>query len=118
MADPTGLVVLGVGGFTVGMLIGMALKALARIAMYVVGLYLASLLVLSSFGLIIVNWEGLASLGATILNYLMSIARADALTSMGAFGVATTLGMIYGAVKAEIRINNDNNNFRFFKKLE
>ncbi len=114
MADPTGLVILGVGGFTIGMLIGMALKAAARIAMYVAGFYLASLLVLSSMGLIIVNWDGIASLGANILSYLMSLAKADAITSTGAFGVATTLGMIYGAIKSEIAPKQ---NYRFFKKL-
>lgn len=117
MADPAGFVILGVGGFTVGMLIGMALKAAARVAMYVAGLYLASLVALSSMGLIIVNWEGIAALAGTILNFMMNITSSGAIQSAGAFGTATILGTIYGAIKAEVAAPQERENYRFFKKL-
>lgn len=117
MADPAGFVILGVGGFMVGMLIGMALKAAARVAMYVAGLYLASLVALSSLGLVVVNWEGIATLGNNIIEYLTSIAQADVLTSTGAFGTTTILGAIYGAIKAEVAAPQERENYRFFKKL-
>ena len=117
MADPAGFVLLGVGGFTIGMLIGMALKAVARLAMYVAGLYLASLVALSSMGLIIVNWEGLANLAGTILNFMTSMTNSGAVQSAGVFGTVTVLGAIYGAIRAEIQVR-ENQKFRYFKKLE
>lgn len=114
MVDPTGFIVLGVGGFTIGILIGMALKALARLAMYVVGLYLASLVALGSLGLITVNWEGIASFLGNVVNYITSLTDAGAFTSMGAFGTATLLGTIYGAIRAQI---SKNKSYKFFKKM-
>ena len=117
MADPAGFVILGVGGFTVGMLIGMAIKAAARVAMYAAGLYLASLVALSSMGLIIVNWEGIAALAGTILNFMMDITSSGAIQSAGAFGTATVLGAIYGAIRGEINAPRQNN-YKFFKKIE
>lgn len=114
MVEPAGFILLGVGGFTVGMLIGMALKALARIVMYVAGLYLASLVALSSMGLIIVNWEGFAALAGQILNFMTGVTNSGVIQSAGAFGTATVLGAVYGAIRAEIRTAQK---FRFFKKL-
>ena len=101
--DPVGLVVLGVGGFCIGVLIGIALKMAARVLMYVAGLYLASLLVLSNLGIITVNWAGLADLLTKISGFMSNLANTNVLTSTGAFGVATTMGMLYGAVKSTVK---------------
>jgi len=115
--NPAGLVVLGVGGFCIGMLIGIALKAAARVLLYVAGLYLASLLILNNIGIIEVNWVGLANLIQEIARTLSNIARTDVLTSTGAFGVATAMGMLYGAVKATIKGGIKVGGGKYFKKL-
>lgn len=119
MANFTGFLILGASGFAIGMLIGMAIRAVIRVIMYVVGLYLASLVVLSSMGLIIVNWEGIAALVGTIINFMMDITSSGVIPSAGAFGISTFLGMIYGATKSRVNVpkNRNNYNYRFFKKL-
>ena len=117
MADIAGTALLGIGGFTIGVLIGMALRATARIVMYVAGLYLASLVVLSSLGLIIVNWSGIASLISSFILNLSRIANADIIFSSGVFGVSMTMGMIYGAVKSTA-VFEEKRPFRFYKRFD
>lgn len=112
--DPVGIVVLGVGGFCIGVLIGIALKTAAKILMYVAGLYLASLLVLSNLGIITVNWAGLAELLTKITAFMSGLANTNVLTSTGAFGVAATMGMIYGAVKTSIHATTG----KYFRRVK
>jgi len=114
MADPVGFAVLGVGGFTLGFLVGKALKLLAKIAMYVAGLYIASLTVLASMGVIVVNWDALESLAVNTVEFLVSVTQSDVVTSTGTFGVSGFLGAIYGALKGEARPAQ---NYRFFRRL-
>lgn len=113
MVNPAGFIVLGVGGFCIGVLIGLAIKAAARILMYVAGLYLASLLILSNIGIITVNWAGLAKLLTFLTGYMAHIASTNILTSTGAFGVATTMGILYGAVKARTHVAKS----RYFRRV-
>jgi len=111
--DPAGIVVLGASGFCLGVLIGIAIKAAARILMYVAGLYLASLLILSNLGIITVNWAGLADLLTKVTGFMSHLASTDVLTSTGAFGVAATMGIIYGTVKASLTPARG----RYFKRV-
>ena len=114
MADPVGFAVLGVGGFTIGFLVGKALKLLAKIVMYVVGLYVASLAVLASMGIIIVNWDAIESLAISTVEFLVSITESDVVTSTGTFGVTGFLGAIYGALKGETRPTQK---YKFFRRV-
>jgi len=114
MADPVGFAVLGVGGFTLGFLIGKALRFVAKIGMYVAGLYLASLVVLASMGVIIINWDALESLTVSVVDFLVSLTKSDVVSSTGAFGVSGFLGATYGALKGEVRPVQ---NYKFFRRL-
>ena len=114
MADPLGFAVLGVGGFTIGFLIGKALRFVAKIGMYVVGLYLASLVILASMGIIIINWDALEGIVVSAVEFLVSLTKSDVITSTGAFGVSGLLGAIYGALKGEV---NPVQNYKFFRRL-
>jgi len=114
MADPLGFAVLGVGGFTIGFLIGKALRFVAKIGMYVVGLYLASLVILASMGIIIINWDALENLTVSVVDFLVSLTKSDVVSSTGAFGVSGFLGAIYGALKGEV---HPVQNYKFFRRL-
>ena len=115
MADPLGFVTLGIGGFAAGYLIGKALRLVARIGAYIVGLYLASLIVLSSVGVIIINWAAMQHLMTGAVNFLVNLTKSDVVTSTGAFGTTIALGAIYGAIKVEIKQKTQ---YRFFKKIK
>jgi len=115
MADPLGFAVLGVGGFTIGFLVGKALRLIAKIGMYVAGVYIASLIVLASMGIIIINWNALEGLAVSAVEFLVSLTKSDVITSTGAFGVSGFLGAIYGALKGEV---HPVQNYKFFRKLD
>jgi len=114
MADPLGFITLGVGGFTIGILIGMALRVVARVAMYAAGLYLASLVILASMGIIVINWDALEALTVRAVDFLVSLTKSDVVTSTGAFGVTAFLGAIYGAMKGTVMAGGG---YRFFRRL-
>jgi len=114
MVDVIGLAALGVGGFAIGYLIGIALRFVTKIAMYVVGLYLASLIALSSLGAITIHWDVMTTLVKNLVTGLASIAQSDVVTSTGAFGVTLTLGTIYGALRGTIVNTNE---YKFFKRV-
>ena len=114
MADPLGFITLGVGGFTAGFLIGKALRLVARIGMYVIGLYLASLIVLASMGVIVINWDAMQNLIMNAVNFAVKITKSDVVASTGALGATMFLGMIYGAMKGEIGTRPK---YRFFRRL-
>lgn len=116
MADPLGFVTLGVGGFTVGYLIGMALRVVSKIALYAVGLYLASLVVLASMGVIIINWSSMEALIYGLVDFLVNLTKSDVVTSTGAFGVTMVLGAIYGALRGEVH-PVPAQNYKFFRRL-
>ena len=119
MVNPLGFVTLGVGGFTVGFLIGMALRFISKIVLYAVGLYLASLIVLASMGVIIINWDAMESLIYGLVSFLAKLAKSDVITSTGAFGVTMVLGAIYGALKGQVvQVRQVQiQNYRFFRRL-
>ena len=114
MADPVGFAVLGVGGFTIGFLVGKALKFVAKIGMYVAGLYLASLVVLASMGIVVVNWDALEGLMVKAVDFLVNLTNSDVVSSTGTFGVTGFLGAIYGALKGEVNPVQD---YKFFRRL-
>jgi len=114
MADPIGFAALGVGGFTIGFLVGKALKFVAKITMYVVGLYIASLMALASFGVIVINWDALQSLAHGFVDFLVSFTQSDVLTSTGAFGTTAFIGTVYGALKGEV---HPVQSYKFFRRV-
>ena len=82
--------------------------------MYVAGLYIASLVVLASMGVIVINWDALESLSVSVVQFLVSLTESDIVTSTGTFGVTGVLGAIYGALKGEVAPAQ---NYRFFKRV-
>ena len=113
--DLMGLATLGVGGFALGTVIGLALRALSKVILYTIGLYLVSLAVLASFGLIVVNWAGIESALSKIFSWIISLTQTDFLTSTGLLGISGLLGTLYGLTRGTVV--NTEKNYRFFKRL-
>jgi len=113
--DLLGVATLGAGGFALGAVIGLTLRAISRIILYALGLYLISLLVLASFGLIIVNWDGINSAISKMLTWILSITELDLFSSLGVLSLSTLLGTLYGLTRSAVV--NVPQNYRFFKKL-
>lgn len=114
--DLLGIATLGVGGFALGTIVGLALRAVTKIVMYAIGLYLLSLLVLSGFGLIIVNWEGVETGLSKVISWLIFLTQTDIFTSTGVLGISGLAGTLYGLTKGTVV--NTNEEYRFFRKLE
>ncbi|RLE62641.1 MAG: hypothetical protein DRJ49_00285 [Thermoprotei archaeon] len=64
------IVVSGGGGFVMGFIVGYALKKFLKLAMIILGLFLALLLLLCYMGIVMVDYEKLMSLIATLLDNL------------------------------------------------
>jgi len=117
--DPLGVVTLGVGGFALGTVVGLALRALSKVFMYAVGLYLVSLAILSGFGIIIVNWSGIESALTKVLSWVVSLTQMDIFSSAGLLGVSSFIGILYGLTRGTVvdtvRIGEEE--FEFFKRV-
>jgi uncharacterized membrane protein (Fun14 family) len=118
--DLLGVATLGVGGFALGAVIGLALRAMSKVFMYAVGLYLVSLAILSGFGLIIVNWSGIESALTKIVSWIMTLTQMDIFSSAGLMGVSSFIGILYGLTRGTVidtvRIGEEE--FEFFKKVK
>jgi uncharacterized membrane protein (Fun14 family) len=118
--DPLGVVTLGVGGFALGTVMGLALRALSKVFMYAVGLYLVSLAILSSFGIIIVNWSGIESALTRIFSWIISLTQTDIFSSMGLLGISSFIGVLYGLTRGTVidtvRIGEEE--FEFFRRVK
>lgn len=96
--DPSVLALQAVGGFTVGALIGYALRKITKWALLAVGFMLLPIFGLWYVGVLNVNWEGVNTLVGRLMEWLgvnlssMSLALASA----GAFGVSGLLGFFFG----------------------
>jgi len=117
--DPLGVVTLGVGGFALGTVVGLALRALSKVFMYAVGLYLVSLAILSGFGIIIVNWSGIESALTKVLSWIVSLTQTDVFSSAGLLGVSSFIGILYGLTRGTVvdtvRIGEEE--FEFFRRV-
>jgi uncharacterized membrane protein (Fun14 family) len=116
--DPLGVVTLGVGGFALGTVMGLALRALSKVFMYAVGLYLVSLAILSGFGIIIVNWSGIESALTRIFSWMVSLTQTDIFSSTGLLGVSSFIGILYGLTRGTVidTVGNEGE-FRFFRRV-
>jgi uncharacterized membrane protein (Fun14 family) len=118
--DLLGVATLGVGGFALGAIGGLALRALSKVFMYAVGLYLISLAILSGFGLIIVNWSGIESALVKIISWIMTLTQMDIFSSTGLLGVSSFIGILYGLTRGTVvdtvRIGEEE--FEFFRRVK
>jgi uncharacterized membrane protein (Fun14 family) len=116
--DPLGVVTLGVGGFALGTVVGLALRALSKVFMYAVGLYLVSLAILSGFGIIIVNWSGIESALTKVLSWVVSLTQMDIFSSTGFLGVSSFIGILYGLTRGTVidTVRNEGE-FEFFRRV-
>jgi uncharacterized membrane protein (Fun14 family) len=117
--DLLGVATLGVGGFALGAVVGLALRAMSRVFMYAVGLYLVSLVVLSSLGLIIVNWSGIESVLAKIVSWIMALSQMDIFSSAGLLGVSSFIGILYGLTRGTVidTVRTSEEEFEFFRRV-
>jgi FUN14 family. len=114
--DLLGVATLGVGGFALGTILGLALRAFTKVIMYAIGLYLLSLVVLSSVGLIIVNWAGVEATLSKVISWLIALTQTDIFTSTGVLGISGFVGTLYGLTRGTVV--NTQEEYRFFRKLE
>lgn len=96
--DPSALALQAVGGFTVGALIGYALRKATRFLLLAVGFMLLPIFGLWYAGVLNVNWEGVNALVGRLMEWigvnLSSISLAVA--GAGAFGISGLLGFFFG----------------------
>jgi len=96
--DPSTLALQAVGGFTVGALIGYAIRKAAKWVLVAIGFMLLPVFGLWYLGVLNVNWEGVNELVGRFVEWLglnlsnMSLAIANA----GAFGISGLLGFFFG----------------------
>jgi uncharacterized membrane protein (Fun14 family) len=118
--DLLGVATLGVGGFALGAVVGLALRAMSKVFMYAVGLYLVSLVILSSLGLIIVNWSGIESALAKIVSWIMALSQMDIFSSAGLLGVSSFIGILYGLTRGTVidTVRTGEEEFEFFRRVK
>ncbi len=61
------IIISGSGGFTVGFIVGYALKKFLKLVMIVLGLFLAMLFLLCYMGIVVLNYEKLMVLLASLM---------------------------------------------------
>lgn len=110
-----GLATISIGGFTIGALVGLALRFISKIILYTIGLYLASLVFLSGLGLIVVNWAGIEEGLTKLINWIISVAQVDLFTGTGIFGVSTLAGALFGLTRKATVENSEN--YRFYRRV-
>ena len=96
--DPSTLALQAVGGFTVGALIGYALRKVTKWLLLAIGFLLLPIFGLWYIGAINVNWEGVNALVGRLMEWIgVNLSNAPAaLASTGTFGVSTLLGFFFG----------------------
>jgi len=96
--DPTLLAVQAVGGFTIGALVGYAVRKATKWLLLLVGFMLMPVVGLWYLGVLDVNWEGLNALLAEFMQWL-GVNLSDvtlSIASAGAFGLSSAIGFIFG----------------------
>jgi len=98
MPDPTILAVQAVGGFSVGALIGYAMRKLAKWALIGLGFILLPIFCMWQAGILNVNWQKVNIVVGEFMRWLgVNIANAtEAIASAGAFGVGGLFGFVFG----------------------
>jgi len=96
--DPSTLALQAVGGFTVGALIGYALRKATKWLLLAIGFMLLPVFGLWYAGVLDVNWEGVNALMGRLTEWLgVNISNMSlAITSAGAFGISGLLGFFFG----------------------
>lgn len=96
--DPSTLALQAVGGFTVGALIGYALRKAAKWALVAIGFMLLPIFGLWYADVLDVDWEGVNGLVGRFVEWLgMNLSDMSlAIASAGALGVSGLLGFFFG----------------------
>ena len=96
--DPSALALQAVGGFTVGALIGYALRKVTKWLLLAIGFLLLPIFGLWYMGAISVDWAGINALIGRLMEWIgVNLSNATtALASAGTFGVSTLLGFLFG----------------------
>lgn len=96
--DPSILAVQAVGGFTVGAIIGYALRKVTKWILIGIGILLLPMVALWHFGIISVDWDALNQAVGNFVNWIgVNLSDASsALTSAGALGVSGLVGLAFG----------------------
>jgi len=96
--DVSVMVIQVVGGFTLGAIIGYALRVLGKIVLLAIGLALLPLVILWHFGVLYVDWAALNRLVGEFVLWLSGGIKSieEGLAGAGVFGLSTTVGFVFG----------------------
>jgi len=96
--DPSILVLQGVGGFTLGALIGYALRKTTKWLLLLIGFMLLPVFGMWYIGVLDVNWEGVNTIIGRLMEWIgINLSNMSlALTSAGALGISGLLGFFFG----------------------
>lgn len=100
--NAVGVLVLSVGSFGAGWIVGYALKKALSFVMTVGGLFTLGLLALQGLGVVTVNWQALTSLVSNAVAYLVGEYGPAALAvALSGAGLPFVVGLILGLMKGE-----------------
>ena len=96
--DPTALAVQAVGGFTVGLLVGLAVRKLSYWLLLALGFMLVPVYLLWQLGVLQVDWAAVSELVGRLAQWLSERLAdvAEAAPSMGVAGAAAAVGLVFG----------------------
>jgi len=96
--EPSVLATQAVGGFTVGALVGYAVRKVTKWILIGIGILLLPIVGLWHFGILYVNWDALNQAVGNFINWLgVNISDASsAFASAGVLGVSGLVGFAFG----------------------
>jgi len=96
--DPSIIALQAVGGFTVGALLGYALRKATKLILLAIGFMLLPIFGLWQLGVLDVNWEGVNEVVARFVQWLgMNLSDASlTLASTGVLGMSGLFGFFFG----------------------
>ena len=96
--DPSVLATQAVGGFTVGALVGYAIRKVTKWILIGIGILLLPIVGLWHFGILYVDWNALNQAVGNFINWLgVNLSDASsAFASAGALGVSGLVGVAFG----------------------
>jgi uncharacterized membrane protein (Fun14 family) len=116
--DPQVLALQAIGGFTIGAVIGYAVRKLAKVFIFAVGLALLPIALLWYAGVLYVNWSALNVLVGRGVTWFLGAVKGfeDALASASVFGVSTVIGFLFGLATPALHSVYKPSEYKFVKR--
>jgi uncharacterized membrane protein (Fun14 family) len=118
MVELSAVVLQASAGILLGAVIGYAIRKASGVILTVIGLYATSLVALAYAGIIALNWEGLANIVSSIINWLgmQSSDVISFLSSAGVFGASLTAGLLFGGFLNLFSVEEPKRKKKFVRK--